>query len=52
MRAVIGFGANVGDRLAALQGAVAAVSRVAVVEAVSRVYETAPVEAALGRVTS
>ncbi len=43
LRAVIGLGSNVGDRLEALRAAVKAIARVAVVEAVSRVYETAPV---------
>jgi 2-amino-4-hydroxy-6-hydroxymethyldihydropteridine diphosphokinase len=43
LRAVVGLGSNVGDRLGALRAAVRAIARVATVEAVSRVYETAPV---------
>jgi 2-amino-4-hydroxy-6-hydroxymethyldihydropteridine diphosphokinase len=43
IRAVVGLGANVGDRLAALRDAVAALRRVMRVERLSRVYETAPV---------
>ncbi len=43
LRGVIGLGSNVGDRLGALRAAVRGIERVAVVEAVSRVYETAPV---------
>ena len=40
---VIGLGANLGDRLATMRGAVARIERVATVRARSRVYETAPV---------
>ncbi len=43
LRAVVGLGANLGDRLAMLRAAVRELSRVARVEAVSRVYATAPV---------
>ncbi len=43
MRAAIGIGANLGDRLATMREAVARLSRVATVLARSRVYETAPV---------
>ncbi len=43
LRAVIGFGANLGDRLAALRAALAEVARVARVERTSHVYATAPV---------
>lgn len=43
MRAVVGLGGNVGDRLAALREAAARIGRVARVLARSRVYETAPV---------
>lgn len=43
LRAVIGFGANLGDRLAALRAALAALGRVARVERTSHVYATAPV---------
>jgi 2-amino-4-hydroxy-6-hydroxymethyldihydropteridine diphosphokinase len=39
---VVGFGANLGDRLATLRAAVQELARVARVEATSRVYETAP----------
>ncbi len=43
MRAVIGIGSNVEDRLASLRGAVAALRDATRVERLSRVYETAPV---------
>jgi len=43
LRAVIGFGANLGDRLAALRAALAELGRVARVERTSHVYATAPV---------
>ena len=43
LRAVIGFGANLGDRLAALRAALAELGRVARVEMTSHVYATAPV---------
>ena len=43
MRAVLSLGANQGDRLAALQGAIDALGDEATVLAVSRVYETEPV---------
>jgi 2-amino-4-hydroxy-6-hydroxymethyldihydropteridine diphosphokinase len=43
VRAVVGLGANLGDREATLRVAVAAIARVATVERTSRVYETAPV---------
>jgi 2-amino-4-hydroxy-6-hydroxymethyldihydropteridine diphosphokinase len=43
LRAVIGLGANEGERLANLQAAVSALHKVMRVERVSRVYETAPV---------
>jgi len=43
LRAVIGFGANLGDRLAALRAALAELGRVAHVERTSHVYATAPV---------
>jgi len=42
-RAVLSVGANLGDRLAALQGAVDALAEHVTVDAVSPVYETAPV---------
>jgi 2-amino-4-hydroxy-6-hydroxymethyldihydropteridine diphosphokinase len=42
-RAVLCLGANLGDRLAALQGGVAALAEYMDVDAVSPVYETAPV---------
>ena len=42
-RAVLSLGANLGDRLAALQAAVDALAERVVVVAVSPVYETAPV---------
>jgi 2-amino-4-hydroxy-6-hydroxymethyldihydropteridine diphosphokinase len=41
--AVLSIGANLGDRLAALQGAVDHLTEDATVDAVSPVYETAPV---------
>jgi 2-amino-4-hydroxy-6-hydroxymethyldihydropteridine diphosphokinase len=43
LRAVIGFGANLGDRLATMRAAARALSRIARVEKTSRVYATAPV---------
>jgi 2-amino-4-hydroxy-6-hydroxymethyldihydropteridine diphosphokinase len=43
VRAVLSLGANLGDRLAALQAAVAALASAGPVVAVSPVYETAPV---------
>ncbi len=43
LRAVIGFGANVGDRLETMRAAALALSRVARVEKTSHVYESAPV---------
>jgi 2-amino-4-hydroxy-6-hydroxymethyldihydropteridine diphosphokinase len=43
MRAVIGLGANLGDRLGAMRSALAEVGKIARVEKVSRVYATAPV---------
>ncbi len=43
MQAVIGFGANLGDRLGTMRAALAELSRAAVVAQTSRVYETAPV---------
>jgi len=43
LRAVVGLGANLGDRLEALRDAVRDLSRVARVTKVSRVYETEPV---------
>ncbi len=43
MRAAIGIGANLGDRLATMREAVARLSRVSTVLARSHVYETAPV---------
>ena len=42
-RAVLSLGANVGDRLAALRAGVAALAERVTVDAVSPVYETAPV---------
>jgi 2-amino-4-hydroxy-6-hydroxymethyldihydropteridine diphosphokinase len=42
-RYVIGLGANLGDRLHTLESAVMALRRVGAVQAVSAVYETAPV---------
>ena len=41
--AVVGFGANLGDRLGAMRAALGEIARVARVERTSRVYETAPV---------
>ena len=41
--AVIGFGANLGDRLVAMRTAAGELARVARVERMSRVYATAPV---------
>jgi 2-amino-4-hydroxy-6-hydroxymethyldihydropteridine diphosphokinase len=43
VRAVVGFGANLGDRLATMRAAVRDLGQVARVVATSRVYETAPV---------
>ena len=43
LRAVIGIGANEGDRLAAMRTAVAAMRKLMRIERLSRVYETAPV---------
>jgi 2-amino-4-hydroxy-6-hydroxymethyldihydropteridine diphosphokinase len=43
LRAVIGFGANLGDRLGAMRAALAALGDVARVEKTSHVYATAPV---------
>src|SRR4051794_13043322 len=43
LRAVIGLGSNLGDRLATLRAAVVSIAKIARVERVSRVYETAPV---------
>ena len=43
--AVVGLGANLGDRLAALRAASARIGELGVVRARSRVYETAPVDA-------
>jgi 2-amino-4-hydroxy-6-hydroxymethyldihydropteridine diphosphokinase len=43
LRAVVGFGANLGDRVATMRAALRALAEVARVEKVSRVYETAPV---------
>ena len=43
LRSVIGLGSNLGDRLATLRAAVVGISRVARIEQVSHVYETAPV---------
>jgi 2-amino-4-hydroxy-6-hydroxymethyldihydropteridine diphosphokinase len=43
LRAVVGFGSNVGDRLAMLRAAVAELARVTRVEKTSRIYATAPV---------
>jgi 2-amino-4-hydroxy-6-hydroxymethyldihydropteridine diphosphokinase len=40
LRAVIGFGSNLGDRLATMRAALAELARVARVEATSRVYES------------
>jgi 2-amino-4-hydroxy-6-hydroxymethyldihydropteridine diphosphokinase len=43
LRAVVGFGANLGDRLVTMRAAARALSLVARVEKASRVYATAPV---------
>jgi 2-amino-4-hydroxy-6-hydroxymethyldihydropteridine diphosphokinase len=43
LRAVIGFGANLGDRLGAMRAALAELGDVARVEKTSHVYATAPV---------
>ena len=43
MRAVVGLGANLGDRLATLKAALEGLARIATIERVSRVYATAPV---------
>ncbi len=43
LRAVVGVGANLGDRLATMRAAVTELARVARVERTSRVYATAPV---------
>ena len=43
LRAVVGLGANLGDRMATMRAATQELSRVASVEGRSRVYETAPV---------
>ena len=43
--AVIGLGANLGDRLGALRAAAAHIGELGAVRARSRVYETAPVDA-------
>ena len=43
MRAVVGFGANLGDRLATLRTAASMLGRRTLVEKKSRVYRTAPV---------
>ncbi len=43
LRVVVGLGANVGDRLAAMRAAVRELGRVARVEQTSRAYATAPV---------
>lgn len=43
LRAVIGFGANLGDRLGAMRAALAQLGAVARVERTSHVYATAPV---------
>jgi 2-amino-4-hydroxy-6-hydroxymethyldihydropteridine diphosphokinase len=40
LRAVVGFGSNLGDRLATMRAALAELARVARVEATSRVYES------------
>jgi 2-amino-4-hydroxy-6-hydroxymethyldihydropteridine diphosphokinase len=42
-RSVVGLGANLGDRIAALRAAVREIDRALYVEATSRVYATAPV---------
>jgi 2-amino-4-hydroxy-6-hydroxymethyldihydropteridine diphosphokinase len=43
VRVVVGLGANLGDRLATIRAAVAAMGAVAAVERLSRVYETEPI---------
>ena len=43
IRAVVGLGANLGDRLAMMRAAVRQLKQVAAVESTSRVYRTAPV---------
>jgi 2-amino-4-hydroxy-6-hydroxymethyldihydropteridine diphosphokinase len=43
VRAVVGLGANLGDRLAMMRAAVRQLKHVAAVESTSRVYRTAPV---------
>jgi len=43
LRAVIGFGANLGDRLGTMRAALAELARAARVERTSHVYATAPV---------
>ncbi len=43
MRAVVGLGSNLGDRLATMRAALRELAAVARVEATSRVYATAPV---------
>lgn len=43
LRAVVGVGANLGDRMATMRAAVGELSRVATVEKRSRIVETAPV---------
>jgi 2-amino-4-hydroxy-6-hydroxymethyldihydropteridine diphosphokinase len=43
LRAVVGFGANVGDRLSTMRAALGALSLATHVEKTSRVYATAPV---------
>jgi 2-amino-4-hydroxy-6-hydroxymethyldihydropteridine diphosphokinase len=43
LRAVVGFGANLGDRLTTMRAAARELSRIARVAGTSRVYETAPV---------
>ena len=43
LRAVVGLGANLGDRIASLRAAVALLGAVSQIEATSRVYETKPV---------
>ena len=43
MRAVVGFGANLGDRLGTMRAALRELAAVARVEGTSRVYTTAPV---------
>jgi len=43
VRAVVGLGSNLGDRRAMLQAAIVEIGRIARVERVSQVYETAPV---------